>query len=129
MDKPELTWNQSITHLMWIFLKTGGFAYGFDDDGERCWFVSRMVRVAKKLEFSQSGQRWEQVRNTLLAVLSLHEDLELDGDTGVPPVKLPWTDDELRMEILGDLYSGPPMVVEEPQELVPREMRRIELES
>ena len=109
MEKQELTWNQSITHLMWIFLKSGGYSYGFDDDGERSWFVSRMLRVAKKLEYSRTGQRWEQVRNTLLAVLAQHEDLELDGDTGKPPVQLPWDENELRMEILGDLYTGPPI--------------------
>lgn len=118
MDKQELTWNQSITHLMWIFLKSAGYAYDSDDEGQRAWLVSRMLRVAKKLEYSRTGQRWEQVRNTLLAILAQHEDLELDGVTVEPPVHLPWEDNELRIEILGDLYSGPPLRVAEPASFV-----------
>lgn len=42
--------NPSITSVLWLFLKNGGYP-----DGERCWLVSRLLRVAKRLEWKRHG--------------------------------------------------------------------------
>lgn len=111
----------SITAVLWIFLGTGGFPAGdAQDNGERNWFVSRMLRVAKRLEWKQDGRLWDQVRSTLLRFLSTQQECGIGRyDAGeeefaarqkrrLEPKPVLWDEEEMRRNILGQLYSKPP---------------------
>lgn len=112
----------SISAIMWLFQNNGGFPSGdAGDDGERSWFVSRMLRVAKRLEWKRQGTLWDHLRNVLIGFISTQQACGL-GSENVGRTKLLaryqrlmqpddyiWDEDEMRREILGDLYSGIPV--------------------
>lgn len=115
--------NPSISSILWIFLGTGGFPPNDpQDNGERNWFVSRMLRVAKRLEWKQNGRLWDQVRSTLLRFLSTQKECGIGSyDNGeeelaaqrrrhLEPKTALWDEEEMRLNILGQLYSKPPDV-------------------
>lgn len=118
--------NPSISSVMWLFLNGGGFA-GFEpqDNGERSWVVSRMLRVAKRLEWKLGGTLWDRLRGVLLEFLVTQQECGLGrdhvGTSGLyarsqklsQPDHLLWDEDEMRREILGDLYAGPPLFAPE----------------
>lgn len=108
----------SISSLLWIFLGHGGYmSTGPSDKGERSWFVSRMLRVAKKLEWKRSGTLWDKLRSILLGFLTSHQECGIGRDVVSQAESLArqnrrgllWDEDEMRREILGPLYTGPPV--------------------
>ncbi|EER43481.1 conserved hypothetical protein [Histoplasma capsulatum H143] len=108
----------SISSLLWIFLGHGGYmSTGHSDKGERSWFVSRMLRVAKKLEWKRSGTLWDKLRSILLGFLTSHQECGIGRDVVSEAESLArqnrrgllWDEDEMRREILGPLYTGPPV--------------------
>ncbi|OAX80062.1 hypothetical protein ACJ72_05611 [Emergomyces africanus] len=108
----------SISSLLWIFLGHGGYmATEPSDKGERSWFVSRMLRVAKKLEWKRRGALWDELRSTLLGFLTTQQECGI-GRSQISETEtfarqnrrgLQWEEDEMRRDILGPLYSGPPI--------------------
>jgi hypothetical protein len=80
---------------------------------ERNWFVTRMLRVAKRL----GPESWEKVRDTLLAFMLAPEQNEDDTTTRIKESpgptrqlnRLPWEEDQLRREILATLYVSSPI--------------------
>ncbi|OJD27993.1 hypothetical protein ACJ73_00599 [Blastomyces percursus] len=108
----------SISSLLWVFLGHGGYmASESADKGERSWFVSRMLRVAKKLEWKRGGTSWDNLRSTLLGFLTTHVECGI-GRYQITEVEtlarqnrpsLRWDEDEMRRDILGPLYTGPPV--------------------
>jgi hypothetical protein len=136
----SLDTNHSVETLLWIFWRddaNDGMEFAAESDveshttsrdnpnlgrtgitvannvEERNWFVTRMLRVAKRL----GSESWEKVRQTLVSFLLAPED----DEKGSAPVvvegspdrsrclkKLPWNDNELRKEILANLYVCPP---------------------
>lgn len=118
--------NPSIASVMWLFLNNGGFA-GFEspDTGERSWVVSRMLRVAKRLEWKLGGALWDRLCGVLLEFLTTQQDCglgciqigksELDARSKrlSHPENFLWDEDKMRREILGDLYAGPPIYTSE----------------
>ncbi|KAL1965124.1 hypothetical protein VTN77DRAFT_6037 [Rasamsonia byssochlamydoides] len=116
------TVNPSISALMWLFLDNGGFPRGEpSDEGERSWFVSRLLRVAKRLEWNRQGALWDCLRDILIRFISTQQECGLGSENlGESEVfarrrKLNrrddflWDEDEMRREILGDLYRGAPV--------------------
>ncbi|PGH02129.1 hypothetical protein GX51_04833 [Blastomyces parvus] len=108
----------SISSLLWVFLGHGGYmASEPTDKGERSWFVSRMLRVAKKLEWKRHGTSWDNLRNTLLGFLTTHEECGIGKDQITEAETLArqnrpglrWDEDEIRRDILGPLYTGTPV--------------------
>ncbi|EEH21980.2 hypothetical protein PABG_04191 [Paracoccidioides brasiliensis Pb03] len=109
--------NPSISSLLWVFMGNGGFmANRPSDKGERSWFVSRMVRVAKRLEWKQHGTLWDNLRDTLLGFLTTQQECGIGSDqVGEAEIVsrkncpgLLWDEDEMRKHILGPLYTGLP---------------------
>ncbi|KAI9376508.1 hypothetical protein BJX61DRAFT_551600 [Aspergillus egyptiacus] len=105
----------SITSILWIFLRHGGFAPTDEQDksGARCWVVSRMVRIAKLLEWKQQGKIWDSLRTTLIDFIVTQQECALservvDANAlaararmrGTPRAGF-WDENELRKEILG----------------------------
>ncbi|EEQ28438.1 hypothetical protein McanMca71_004741 [Microsporum canis] len=117
----------SIASLLWIFLNNGGFQYDEkSDSGERSWLVSRMLRVAKRLEWEQHGRLWDKLRSTLFQFLLTQSQCGL-GRPFIDETELNarkerlsrgrqfiWDEDEMRQNILGNLYTGPPLFGQPP---------------
>lgn len=73
--------NPSITSVLWILLKNGGYPNGEAGDmGERCWLVSRMLRVAKRLEWKCDGTVWDDLRKILIGFLLTQQECALCAD-------------------------------------------------
>jgi hypothetical protein len=124
----ELDTNRSVEVLLWILWRDGkGEGDDYDDPdekreftlnysdsgeeqasrkdkGERSWLVSRMLRVAKRL----GDQSWDKVREVLLKFLRVPVLAQEAASLDEAIFGLPWGEDELRMEILGEMYGGPP---------------------
>lgn len=116
------TSNPSISALMWLFLENGGYPRGeCSDEGERSWFVSRMLRVAKRLEWNRQGTLWDGLRAILIRFIATQQECGLGSENlGKAEVfarqrrlnqrdDFLWDEDEMRREILGDLYRGAPV--------------------
>lgn len=117
----------SIATLLWIFLNNGGFQYNEkSDSGERNWLVSRMLRIAKRLEWKQHGSLWDKLRSTLFQFMltqsqcGLGRPLINDVELNARKERLSrgrqfiWDEDEMRQNILGSLYTGPPIFGQPP---------------
>lgn len=114
----QLNNHRSVEILMWIFWKDGskrGTASNDESDlsksdqsegrppsetimkdgGERDWLVSRIMRMAKRMR----DESWDKMQELLFNFL-----VQWDHDV----TDLPWADDDLRREILGELYTGLP---------------------
>lgn len=126
----NLEHNRSVETLLWIFWKDGEIEFDEDpvdsaidgepigvsrflthDACERNWLVTRLLRMAKRLNHVS----WEMVRTTLLTCLLVSQAKggstsggTREGSLQWNRMYLPWNDDDLRKAILGDLYSGPP---------------------
>ncbi|PGH08259.1 hypothetical protein AJ79_06045 [Helicocarpus griseus UAMH5409] len=107
----------SISSLLWIFMKNGGYMTTEPTDkGERSWFVSRMLRVAKRLEWKRRGTSWDNLRRTLSGFVNTQQECGIGRDDITENeifarqnrLGLPWEEDEMRKDILGPLYTGPP---------------------
>lgn len=111
--------NPSITSIMWLFLNNGGYPAGYPSDaGDRCWAVSRMVRVAKRLEWKRQGTIWDRIRQVLIDFLATQQDCALGSDSvdaealaarrvrNQMPREYFWDEDELRNDILGVDQDG-----------------------
>lgn len=111
----------SIASLLWILMSNGGFpSSDTSDKGERSWFVSRMLRVAKKLEWTKGGALWDDLRRTLVELLITQQQCGIYSDfIGESellarkkrlshPWHLPWDEDAMRRDILGPYYAGSP---------------------
>ncbi|KAL2816131.1 hypothetical protein BJX63DRAFT_430422 [Aspergillus granulosus] len=112
--------NPSITSILWLFLQHGGFVAGEQppsDCGARCWVVSRMVRIAKHLEWTRQGRIWDSLRQVLIDFLLTQQECGL-GEKTVEAEALAararkrdarglgedfWDEDELRREILKEV--------------------------
>lgn len=118
--------NPSIASVMWLFLNNGGFAsFETQDTGERSWVVSRMLRVAKRLEWKLGGTLWDRLCGVLLEFLTTQQECGLGcvhvgkselyarGKRLSQPENFLWDEDKMRREILGDLYAGPPLYTSE----------------
>ncbi|GIJ82447.1 hypothetical protein Asppvi_000955 [Aspergillus pseudoviridinutans] len=106
--------NPSITAVLWIFLNNGGYPQGeAGDAGERCWVVSRMVRIAKRLEWKRQGTIWDRLRQVLINFILTQQECALGSD-GIDEEALVarqqrrlqsseyfWDENEMREEILG----------------------------
>ncbi|KAL3455161.1 hypothetical protein BJX64DRAFT_79323 [Aspergillus heterothallicus] len=109
--------NPSITSILWLFLQHGGFIAGDQppgDSGARCWVVSRMVRIAKHLEWARQGHIWDSLRQVLIDFILTQQECALGEETvdaealaararkrdASGSSKYFWDDDELRREIL-----------------------------
>ncbi|RHZ73443.1 hypothetical protein CDV55_106158 [Aspergillus turcosus] len=106
--------NPSITSVLWIFLNNGGYPQGeAGDAGERCWVVSRMVRIAKRLEWKRQGTVWDRLRQVLIDFILTQQECALGSESIDEEVLIArqrrrlqsseyfWDEDELRREILG----------------------------
>ncbi|KAH8697276.1 hypothetical protein BGW36DRAFT_427242 [Talaromyces proteolyticus] len=109
----------SVSSLMWLILDNGGYARGdAGDAGERSWLVSRMLRVVKRLEWTQQGTLWDQLRLVMLNFITTQQECGLGSDMvgeyelvarqkKLGQMRTPlWDEDEMRREILGNLYDG-----------------------
>jgi hypothetical protein len=114
--------NAGVATLLWVFLNNGGFPAGETPDaGERSWFVSRMLRVAKRLEWTHAGTIWDSLRSILIQFLIAQQECELGSDQISEaaliarekrlssPTYVLWDEAEMRRNILGPLYGGPPV--------------------
>ncbi|KAE8376514.1 hypothetical protein BDV26DRAFT_294064 [Aspergillus bertholletiae] len=114
--------NPSITSVLWIFLNNGGYSNDHAcDSGERCWIVSRMIRIAKRLEWKRQGTIWDRLRQVLIDFILTQQECAL-GTNQVNEEALAarqqkrrrsaeyfWNEDEMREDILGfDLRSFTP---------------------
>lgn len=115
----------SLASLLWVFLQNGGFASGeTPDEGERSWFVSRLLRVAKRLEWKHTGTIWHGLRSILLQFLVTQQQCGLGSDyigqeelvnrekLRNSPVPTLWDEEEIRQNILALLYAVPPAFAE-----------------
>ncbi|EAW10094.1 uncharacterized protein ACLA_045590 [Aspergillus clavatus NRRL 1] len=106
--------NPSIASVLWLFLNNGGYAHGqAGDTGERCWAVSRMVRIAKRLEWKHQGTIWDRLRQVLINFILTQQECALGSDSiddaavdaqqqrRGQPREYFWDEDEMREEILG----------------------------
>ncbi|PKX93177.1 uncharacterized protein P174DRAFT_513589 [Aspergillus novofumigatus IBT 16806] len=111
--------NPSITSVLWIFLNNGGYPQGeAGDAGERCWVVSRMVRIAKRLEWKRQGTIWDRLRQVLINFILAQQECALGSDSvdeealitrqqrRLQPSEYFWDEDEMREEILGSQSSS-----------------------
>ncbi|WEW55549.1 hypothetical protein PRK78_000980 [Emydomyces testavorans] len=72
----------SIASVLWIFLDNGGFPNAeASDDGERNWFVSRILRVAKRFNRTPSKTVWDYLRFTLLEFLIIHQECGIGANS------------------------------------------------
>ncbi|PWY93801.1 hypothetical protein BO94DRAFT_459717 [Aspergillus sclerotioniger CBS 115572] len=70
--------NPSITSVLWLFLNNGGFPPNDPGDtGSRCWIVSRMVRIAKRLEWKRHGTIWDRLRQVLIDFIVTQQECAL----------------------------------------------------
>lgn len=73
--------NPSITSILWLFLNNGGYPRNHaGDTGDRCWIVSRMVRIAKRLEWKRQGTIWDRIRQVLIDFITTQQDCGLGSD-------------------------------------------------
>ena len=73
--------NPSITSVLWLFLNNGGYPPNdHGDTGARCWIVSRMVRIAKRLEWKRHGTIWDRLRQVLIDFIVTQQDCALGSD-------------------------------------------------
>ncbi|GIC91283.1 uncharacterized protein Aud_007726 [Aspergillus udagawae] len=111
--------NPSITSVLWIFLNNGGYPQGeAGDAGERCWVVSRMVRIAKRLEWKRQGTVWDRLRQVLINFILAQQECALGSDSideealvarqqrRLQSSEYFWDEDEMREEILGSQPSS-----------------------
>ncbi|RHZ48549.1 uncharacterized protein CDV56_103943 [Aspergillus thermomutatus] len=111
--------NPSITSVLWIFFNNGGYPQGeAGDAGERCWVVSRMVRIAKRLEWKRKGTVWDRLRQVLINFILTQQECALGSDSVDEEVLIArqqrrlqsseyfWDEDEMREEILGSQPSA-----------------------
>jgi hypothetical protein len=111
--------NPSVTSVLWIFLNNGGYPQGeAGDAGERCWVVSRMVRIAKRLEWKRQGTIWDRLRQVLINFILAQQECALGSDSVdeealiarqqrlLQPSEYFWDEDEMREEILGSQPSS-----------------------
>lgn len=110
--------NPSVTSVLWILLNNGGHASGEPGDkGERCWLVSRMLRVAKRLEWKRNGTIWDQLRNMLIGFILTQQECALPSDHAGEDALMArqqrsqtkdaiWDENEVRKDILGVEYPG-----------------------
>ncbi|KAL2863071.1 uncharacterized protein BJX67DRAFT_390820 [Aspergillus lucknowensis] len=109
--------NPSITSILWLFLQNDGFIPSekpANHPNARCWVVSRMVRIAKHLEWKRQGKIWDTIRQVLIEFLLTQQECAL-GEQAVDAEALAsrarkrdahrlggyfWNEDELRLEIL-----------------------------
>ncbi|KAH1493834.1 hypothetical protein LV164_007565 [Aspergillus fumigatus] len=109
----------SITSVLWIFLKNGGYPQGeAGDAGERCWVVSRMVRIAKRLEWKRQGTIWDRLRQVLINFIFAQQECALGSDSVDEEAFIArqqrrrqsseyfWDEDEMRVELLGSQPSS-----------------------
>jgi hypothetical protein len=114
--------NPNVLAVMWLLLNNGGFPRGeASDGGERNWLVSRMMHVAKRLEWNRQGALWDRLHDILIRFVSTQHNCGLGSDNiGESelfarqqklnrPDDYTWDEDEMRKEILGDLYNGAPI--------------------
>lgn len=117
----RLSAEPSVSSFMWVFLDNGGYASGDDGDaGERSWLVSRMLRVAKRLEWGRQGALWDYLRSVLVAFVCTQQECGLGAEhVGEEEIRARqkrldqgeqrlWDEDAMRREILGNLYDGLP---------------------
>ncbi|KAF7595430.1 hypothetical protein BBP40_006052 [Aspergillus hancockii] len=114
--------NPSITSVFWLFLNNGGYPRGHAGDaGERCWIVSRMVRIAKRLEWKRHGTIWDRLRQVMVDFILTQQECALGTDQVTEealaarqqrrrrPAEYFWNEDEMREYILDlDLTSFTP---------------------
>ncbi|RAL16527.1 uncharacterized protein BO97DRAFT_440287 [Aspergillus homomorphus CBS 101889] len=73
--------NPSITSILWLFLNNGGYPKNKPGDtGDRCWIVSRMVRIAKRLEWKRHGTIWDRLRQVLINFIVTQQECALGSD-------------------------------------------------
>lgn len=117
-EMQRLSDEPSVSSFMWMFLDNGGYAQGeAGDAGERSWLVSRMLRVAKRLEWNRQGALWDYLRSVLINFVSTQQECGLGADVvgekeimarqkrlgqGEPRL---WDENAMRREILGNLYD------------------------
>ncbi|PYH41829.1 uncharacterized protein BP01DRAFT_360027 [Aspergillus saccharolyticus JOP 1030-1] len=81
--------NPSITSVLWLFLNNGGYPKTKPGDaGDRCWIVSRMVRIAKRLEWKRHGTIWDRLRQILIDFIITQQEcalgsVQIDAETHV----------------------------------------------
>lgn len=115
----HLSVDSSISSIMWLLLDNGGYPHGnAGDSGERSWLVSRMLRVAKRLEWNCQGKLWDHLRLTLIRFIATQQQCGLGADTIGEEEMFArrrqldktdhsfWDEDEMRREILGNLHRG-----------------------
>lgn len=109
----------SITSILWLFLNNGGYPAGHPgDNGDRCWVVSRMVRIAKRLEWKRHGAIWDHLRKILIDFLLTQQECALSSNhvdeeslaarhqRRTQSTEYFWNEDEMREEILGIKISS-----------------------
>ncbi|RAL05721.1 uncharacterized protein BO80DRAFT_396814 [Aspergillus ibericus CBS 121593] len=73
--------NPSITSVLWLFLNNGGYPPNDPGDtGARCWIVSRMVRISKRLEWKRHGTIWDRLRQVLIDFMVTQQECALGSD-------------------------------------------------
>ncbi|OGM42043.1 hypothetical protein ABOM_009669 [Aspergillus bombycis] len=114
--------NPSITSVLWLFLNNGGYSNDHASDaGERCWIVSRMIRIAKRLEWKRHGTSWDRLRQVLIDFILTQQECALGTDQVNEEALAArqqkrrrsaeyfWNEDEMREDILDfDLRSFTP---------------------
>ncbi|KAE8400865.1 hypothetical protein BDV37DRAFT_274122 [Aspergillus pseudonomiae] len=114
--------NPSITSVLWLFLNNGGYSNDHAGDaGERCWIVSRMIRIAKRLEWKRHGTSWDRLRQVLIDFILTQQECALGTDQVNEEALAArqqkrrrsaeyfWSEDEMREDILDfDLRSFTP---------------------
>ncbi|GMF74955.1 unnamed protein product [Aspergillus oryzae] len=114
--------NPSITSVLWLFLNNGGYPNDQAcDAGERCWIVSRMIRISKRLEWKRHGTIWDRLRQVLIDFILTQQECALGTDQVNEEALAArqqkrrrsaeyfWNEDEMREDILDfDLRSFTP---------------------
>jgi hypothetical protein len=119
-EMQRLSDEPSVSSFMWMFLDNGGYAQGeAGDAGERSWLVSRMLRVAKRLEWNRQGALWDYLRSVLINFVCTQQECGLGADIvgeeeflarqkrlGQGEKPSLWDENAMRREILGNLYDA-----------------------